>query len=423
MKTTACFICGCPCKFWSSTSANVCQSCAKKVYNNCDKSFHKDTYDPSGGDGFPFSTIFDVSLVGTRHSRLKELSEHANKIFCFVCGMYCYRRSEGYISVCSNCANKVHNYKTGSLSYVKNNFPSGDGFPPSWEGALLSARKDFIENKSIDQLTEADKSLNKNTMYNKQSTCFVCGKPCHEWSNDYHVNVCSKHAYQVHNYNDNGDMEEGIDESDYSNGDSFPSSYNDALKFVKNKFISEQKISKKGKMNMRDDGRSYSDIFVEDAGKAAIRSGATLGINGLKAGIAKALSHQGVTGPGAEAVMKFFEGKLGEALLRGGLGYGLLALPIPLIQENEYAQKLSEELRVSGLSAGMDEGMEMINRFIVPSLLESFRDTPLLESIMGEKPKPRVAESVTPKRVSTVSGEEIPVDMDEEVEPAKHAHA
>lgn len=170
---------------------------------------------------------------------------------------------------------------------------------------------------------------------------------------------------------------------------------------------------------------SLLDIVQQDAGKAAIRSGATLGINGLKAGIEKVLAHEGVDGPGAQAVMKFFSGPVGEALLRGSLGYGLLYLPIPMIQENEYAQKVSEELRVSGMSKGMDKAGEMVSQFIVPALLEAFKNTPLsMEALMGagekkeEATKPRVASPPPlPQRVApqpeALADEDIEVEFEE----------
>lgn len=177
-----------------------------------------------------------------------------------------------------------------------------------------------------------------------------------------------------------------------------------------NKVIKHQNpqspTKKEETQNNMSNGIDWKAVIIEDAGKATIRTGANLGIDGLKAGLEKVLQHEGVDGPGAQAVMKFFNGPFGEALLRAGLGYTLLGLPIPFIQENEYAQKVSEELRVSGLSKGMDKGAEMVKQFIVPSLLQAFQGTPLLENIMNgakkeETVKPRIAESAAPARIAT----------------------
>jgi hypothetical protein len=162
-------------------------------------------------------------------------------------------------------------------------------------------------------------------------------------------------------------------------------------------------IRKKDKKKMPTDSNgneiSFAEVFLKDSGKAAIRSGATLGIDGLKVGITKMLSSQGFDGPAVKSVMKFFDTALGDALIRGGLGYGLLGLPIPYIQENEYAQQLSEELRVSGLSGGMDQGVAMMKMFIVPALMEAFKDTPIMQGIK-QADKARVAEHVAPQRIA-----------------------
>jgi hypothetical protein len=185
----------------------------------------------------------------------------------------------------------------------------------------------------------------------------------------------------------------------------------------------EKKKENSGKI-MSNDKLDFTNILAQDAGKAAIRSGATLGINGLKTGLKKLLAHEGIDGLGAEAIMNFFEGPIGEAMLRASLGYGLMYLPIPMIQENEYAQKLSEELRVSGMAKGIDKGAEVVQQFILPSLLESFQGTPLLESFLPAKEtKKRVSEHVTtPKRVVSEeikSESEKDQELDEELDEVK----
>ena len=169
----------------------------------------------------------------------------------------------------------------------------------------------------------------------------------------------------------------------------------------------EKKKEIAGKI-MSNDKLDFTQILAQDASKAAVRSGATLGINGL----------------GAEAIMNFFEGPIGEAMLRASLGYGLMYLPIPMIQENEYAQKLSEELRVSGMAKGMDKGADIVQQFILPSLLESFQGTPLLESFLPAKEtKHRVSEHVAaPKRVASEeikSESEKDQELDEELDEVK----
>jgi hypothetical protein len=151
----------------------------------------------------------------------------------------------------------------------------------------------------------------------------------------------------------------------------------------------QQSNSKKEKKMSND--MSFTEIFAQDAAQAAVRSGTTLGINAIKSGIEKALTHEGMKNEGVKAVMEFLSSDIGEALIRFSLGHGLMHIPIPQIKENEYAQQVSEELRVSGLSKGMDKGAEVLQKFIVPQLMEAYKDTPLLEKVMsGKKTKLRV---------------------------------
>lgn len=185
----------------------------------------------------------------------------------------------------------------------------------------------------------------------------------------------------------------------------------------------QKKKENAGKI-MSNDKLDFTKTLAQDASKAAVRSGATLGVNGLKAGLKKLLANEGIDGLGAEAIMNFFEGPIGEAMLRASLGYGLMYLPIPFIQENEYAQKLSEELRVSGMAKGMDKGAEVVQQFILPSLLESFQGTPLLENFLPAKEtKHRVSEHVaTPKRVASEEikpESEKDQELDEELDEVK----
>lgn len=196
------------------------------------------------------------------------------------------------------------------------------------------------------------------------------------------------------------------------------------------KVLKKQAPKEEGKTEMKDTktGReiSYGELFKKDMGKAMIRSGTSAGVDGLKAGIRKMLAHDGVGTEGVEAVLKFLEGDFGDALLRAGLGNTLTFMPIPFIQENEYAQQVSEELRVSGLEKGLTKGRKMVQEFIVPSLMEAFASTPLMAKIMGEEEaKQRVAEGVSPKRVAEIvapQAEELEV-VEDPFKASKQAHA
>lgn len=176
-----------------------------------------------------------------------------------------------------------------------------------------------------------------------------------------------------------------------------------ANKYKQNK---EEKVMSKSNESVK---KSFGEMFMQDAANAAVRSGATAGINALKTGLNKAFESQGMNKNQVKSVMMFLNTPLGEGLLRSCLGHGLTYLPIPMVQDNAYAQSLAEELRVSGLSKGMDKGMELVQQFVVPSLLEAFKNTPLMQASEGA----RIAERVT----------EAEEEEEEVVEPKKKSRA
>ena len=160
----------------------------------------------------------------------------------------------------------------------------------------------------------------------------------------------------------------------------------------------------------------FFEVLAKDAEKGAYRTGATQGIKALKSAVAKILDHEGFEASKASVIMELFETPIGEGLLRMALGYGLMMAPIPGIQENKYAQNLSEELRVSGMAGGMDYAADLAGKFLVPALMEAYQNTPLMENIMGPKEKMRLEDSAT---IPADSPESIEVDLDEMSTPLK----
>jgi len=186
---------------------------------------------------------------------------------------------------------------------------------------------------------------------------------------------------------------------DYVDGKTFDiKMQQDSIKDFKNK----KKESKMSQNTMP----TFGDMLKQDAEKSAYRSGANQGIKALKAGLSKYFDSQQMDKASSKAIIDFFESDLGEAAIRALLGYGLTMLPIPGIQQNEYAQKVSEELRVSGLSKGMDKGMEMMQGFIVPALTSAFADTPMFQQMM------------TSEKHRLPDDQSVDVDMDEEEKEA-----
>ncbi len=160
----------------------------------------------------------------------------------------------------------------------------------------------------------------------------------------------------------------------------------------------------KGKMS----DQKLTEMFMDATGKAATRSGVTLGIEGLKIGFSKLLAHEGVDASGAEAVMKFLNSPLGEGLLRVSLGFMVPYLPIDMVKTNEIIQTSAEEARISGMSMCMDKGLSMFKEFLMPALLAAYQANPILVT----QTKQRVGVG-SPTRVT------IPDLMSQEEEPDK----
>ncbi len=180
------------------------------------------------------------------------------------------------------------------------------------------------------------------------------------------------------------------------------STFKPAVQTFKTFIHDDVKIKTKEKPKMENQNKDFVKMIKQDAEKSAYRTGATQGIKAVKAGISKALSHEGMDAAQAAAASKFLDTEIGEMLLRFSLGLGLTYVPIPGIQNNEYAQKVSEELRVSGLEKGMTRGAELLQQFIVPALSEVFANNPIVEKIMNQ-PKQRISDAE----------EEIPVELEE----------
>lgn len=165
----------------------------------------------------------------------------------------------------------------------------------------------------------------------------------------------------------------------------------------------------------------FMEVLAKDAEKGAYRSGANQGVKALKAGLSKILEHEGMNDEKTSAIMEFFDTKIGEMMLRTGLGYGLMYLPVEAIQENKYAKGLSEELRVSGLAEGMDYGAELASKFLIPALMEAYKNTPLLENIPGLAPEKVRLDSLPSeaKAPAQVQDYEVDVDVFNEVQERK----
>lgn len=438
MATTSCYICGVPCNLWSSYNHNTCPKCAADVHEKENGIRNHESLYPDG-DGFPINSSWEEHVQLAKKEWAKK-----NLDTCHCCGKSCKNFSEGgeYVSVCPSCNKKLRELKYGVSFVIEND---GDGIPlvPAWNALLAKIKLenqnktekvietmarintwDLLEGDRV-ELRITDPSADDGEVYvegtflmrNNDGTAIIA------LDDEYHSD-----EYDSQDWYDqmiDGDQLKAIGDK-YN---TYKSTYN--LWSVEDDSNCETKITKvlkhqvaKGVKGMPTDmntGRemSWTQIIAKDSGKAAIRSGATLGIDGLKAGVKQMLTSQGMAGPGVTAVMEFFDTKIGDAALRAGLGYTLLGLPIPYIQENEYAQQISEECRVSGLSGGMDQVAAMVKMFIVPALMDAFKNTPIMKGIEeSANNKARVAESIAPQRIAppTVPHEE---ELEIEADPFK----
>jgi hypothetical protein len=132
-------------------------------------------------------------------------------------------------------------------------------------------------------------------------------------------------------------------------------------------------------IKMTKQNKSFKDIFVQDATKASIRSGTTLGLNAIKTAFRAVLVSEKTSESNIKHIMDFFDTSIGESILRFALGHGMMHLPIPEIKNNKYAKDISEELRVSGMSKGMDKAIDLLKQFIVPQIMDAYKDTPMFE--------------------------------------------
>jgi hypothetical protein len=442
---TRCFICGNPCKLWDDNSHNACITCAsdifKKRYPNLESS-------PNDGDGFPKASCWDQYVL-----EVKKDWQSKHNAACYCCGKNCKDwnnpySSYHYVNVCSTCWDKMWQESYGDSDSA--DCPDGNGFTRDshWQviantiktklntvvpvgdnlSEALQKLSDLFEKEKVVEetmkietwdLVEGDKvelrinDSSEDDGFIYLEAIFIArqdnGTGIFALEEEYHSDEYDSQSW--YDQNIDGDKLRDIARKykvkhlDYDNVWTVEDSSNCETKI--NKILKSQ-VTKKDKDDkaMPIDRNTGYDItwgqtFIKDSGKAAIRSGATLGIDGLKAGITKALAAQGIDGPGVKAVMAFFDSDFGDACLRGGLGYTLLGMPIPYIQENEYAQQISEELRVSGLSGGMDQGIAMVKEFIAPALMEAFKNTPIMKGIEESAAKARVHEGVAPQRIAT----------------------
>lgn len=423
MGQTSCYVCGVSCHFWSEYNHSACPKCASDIHEK------RTGIRPSddqlrNGDGFPINSVWEEHIQKAKKEYLLN-----NKGTCYCCGKSCKDWKEcgkyTYVSVCDSCNQKLRKFKYGTSEHTISN--DGDGIPlcSEWNTVL-----DKVKSENFNVINEAHKIVMKiqtwdllegdrvqlriNDSTKLDGSDLVEGTFLARSDNGTAI-IALDEEYHSEEYDSQNWYDQNIDGArlrDIAQRYNVKDISHDNLWTVEDDSISETKILKVLKHQVAKEvkampkdastGReiSWGQTFMKDSGKAAIRSGATLGIDGLKAGIKHMLTSNGMAGPGVTAVMEFFDTKLGDAALRAGLGYTLLGLPIPYIQENEYAQHLSEECRVSGLSGGMDQAAAMVKMFIVPALMEAFKNTPIMQGIEESANKARVAEGLAPKRVA-----------------------
>lgn len=120
-------------------------------------------------------------------------------------------------------------------------------------------------------------------------------------------------------------------------------------KYTQEKFL--KRTNQKSGKNM-----SYKDQIKSDMTKVAYRQGARKLTSISHAAILHVFRQQGFSESKLNILLEFLESNPGKALLSYGLGKGLEQVMI----ENETAQTLAEEFRVSGMDLGVESGLDKV---------------------------------------------------------------
>lgn len=167
------------------------------------------------------------------------------------------------------------------------------------------------------------------------------------------------------------------------------------------KVLSKQE-GKDNKMETKKE-QGFGAILKDNAEKAAWRTGATQMTNAVQAGILLMLKEKHGFDDGKLAIVKeMLTTSMGHAIIEFVLGTGLHF--IPGINEDARVKRLAEELRIGGMSEGMNEVVGVGMTYLMPGIHAAIQALPPIEEALPEvvkparrrrvaSPKPRVAET------------------------------
>jgi hypothetical protein len=118
-----------------------------------------------------------------------------------------------------------------------------------------------------------------------------------------------------------------------------------------------------------------TDIIKDRFEKAAYRSASRQMINGISKVIVKIAEQKGMDSFTTQAVGKFFDTELGEALIGAIIGVGIPY--IPKINKDKRALKLAEEFQIESMATVTDTVLNEIFTYILPVVSEVLNTLPI----------------------------------------------
>ena len=134
--------------------------------------------------------------------------------------------------------------------------------------------------------------------------------------------------------------------------------------------------------NIKEDKKTFVDMIKSDARKAVYRVGATQMMKALKASIIALLQSTGKDNQTIQTISELLDSDIGVAILSCICGYSITEL----VDNNEIASKLSQELRVYGITLAGNAAFETLFGLITSSII------PIIKSLPKENIEDEVVE-------------------------------
>jgi hypothetical protein len=128
---------------------------------------------------------------------------------------------------------------------------------------------------------------------------------------------------------------------------------------------------------------SFFDRTKTEGIDAAYRVGAKQSTNMVKAALVQTMRAKGMDDGKLGALVELFDSELGHAIISASMG--LAGPQIPMLSENDKAQRLFKELRIGGMETLGNMLAEVVTAALMPILTEQLAKLPAVEAIATEK--------------------------------------